>query len=164
MTTYDFPTDPTIDALIARYPRIFKGAQPLAWSDLPQGWTGLVDRLFADIDRWLDDEAARAFEVRQIKEKFGGLRVYWGFAEQETTEIDVFHARSLEHLVLQPAEPTALFTRIRVRVQEAAEEAARTCQRCGNGSATANNSGYVATLCGPCRTQQDLGQRTDEQP
>ena len=159
MTTYDFPTDPKIDALIARYPRIFKGAQPLAWLDLSQGWTELVDRLFADIDRWLDDEAAKAFEVRQIKEKFGGLRVYWRFAEQETTAIDVFDTGSLGHLVLQPAEPTALFIQIRARVDEAAEEASTTCQHCGNGSATANNSGLVATLCGPCRTRQDLEQQ-----
>lgn len=163
MATYDFPTDPKIDALIERFPRIFKGAQPYAWSDLPQGWTELAERLFADVDRMLDDEAAKAFEVRQIKEKFGGLRVYWRFAEQETTAIDVFDTGSLGHLVLQPVEPTALFTRIRLRVQEAADEAARTCQHCGNGSATANNSGLVATLCGPCRTQQDLRQRKDEQ-
>ena len=65
MTTHSFPTDPKIDALIERFPRLFRGAQPLVWSDLPQGWAELTDRLFADIDRMLDDTAAKAFQVLQ---------------------------------------------------------------------------------------------------
>jgi hypothetical protein len=46
-------------------------AAPGCWSDLPPGWTDIVDRLFVDLvamgwDRHLD----------QVKEKFGELRVY----------------------------------------------------------------------------------------
>ena len=37
MSTYDFPTDPKIDTLVARFPRLFHGRQPRVWSDLPQG-------------------------------------------------------------------------------------------------------------------------------
>ena len=35
----------------------------------------------------LDDEAAQAFEVMQLKQKFGELRVSWRFAEPQTGAI-----------------------------------------------------------------------------
>ena len=70
MSTSDFPTDPKIDALVARFPRLFKGQQPRVWSDLPEGWTEVADHLFTDLDAMLDDDAAKRFEVVQIKEKW----------------------------------------------------------------------------------------------
>ena len=156
MSTSDFPTDPKIDALVARFPRLFHGRQPRVWSDLPQGWTELADQLFEDLDAMLDDEAAKRFEVVQIKEKFAGLRVYWQLGKEQTTVLDIIGSGAVQRLDKGPAKPTALFDRIRARVQEAGEEAATTCQRCGNGSAEANSSGYFVTLCGTCRTQADL--------
>ena len=156
MTIQAFPTDPKIDALIERFPRLFKGAQPLVWSDLPQGWAELTDRLFADIDRILDDTAAKAFQVLQIKEKFGGLRVSWRFAKEETAAIDQEDTGLVEPPVQKPVEPTPLVAGIRARVEQARKEADTTCQQCGNGSAKANNSGYIVTLCKPCRTRADL--------
>lgn len=138
MPTSQVPADARIDALIERFPRIFKGTQSYAWSALPPGWTQLAERLFADIDRVLDDEAARAFEVRQIKEEFGALRVYWRFAKEENTAIDV--ADRFDTLILDPVDPTPLFAQIRARVKQARVEAASTCQYCGNSSAEANIS------------------------
>lgn len=156
MSTSDFPTDRKIDALVARFPRLFHGRHPRVWSDLPQGWTELTSRLFVDLDAMLDDEAARRFEIVQIKEKFAGLRVYWQLGKEQTTVLDIHGPGSIQRVEQVPAKPTLLFDRIRARVRQATEEAGTTCQRCGNGSATTNNSGYFVTLCGPCRMRADL--------
>ncbi len=44
----------------------------------PEGWLGIVNSLVADLARILReaDVPPGAFSVRQVKEKFGGLRVY----------------------------------------------------------------------------------------
>ena len=163
MSTSDFPTDPKIDALVARFPRLFKGQHPRVWSDLPQGWTEESDRLFADLDAMLDDDAAKRFEVVQIKEKFAGLRVYWELDKEQTLVMD-FHAPGAVLRVDEgPAKPTVLFERIRDRVKQAGEEAATTCQRCGNGSASAVRSRWITTLCEACRRKADV-QSVQETP
>ena len=155
MTASDYPTDPKIDALVARFPRLFRGQHPPVWSDLPQGWTELADQLFADLDAMLDDEAAKRFEVIQVKEKYAGLRVYWSLGEEETLVLDIHGSGSTQRLDKGPAKPTALFDRIKGRVKQACEEAATTCQRCGNGIASAGGSGWIVTLCGTCRTKAE---------
>ena len=156
MSTADFPTDPKIDALVARFPRLFHDRQPRVWSDLPQGWTEVADQLFTDLDAMLGDDAARRFEVVQIKEKFAGLRVYWELDKEQTTVMDIIGTGSVQRVDKGPAKPTALFDRIRARVKQAGEQAATTCQRCGNGGASAGGSGWIVTLCEACRTKADL--------
>ena len=156
MSSNEFPTDPKIDALVARFPRLFRGQQPRVWSDLPQGWTELADRLFADLDAMLDDDVAKRFEVVQIKEKFAGLRVYWELDKEQTLVMDFHAPGAVQRVDEGPAKPTVLFERIRDRVKQAGEEAATTCQRCGNGSASAGSSGWFVTLCESCRRKVDV--------
>jgi len=156
MSDNEFPTDPKIDALVARFPRLFRSKHPRVWSDLPQGWTELADQLFADLDAMLDDDAARRFEVVQIKEKFAGLRVYWELGKEQTLVMDIIDTGSVQRVDKGPAKPTALFDRIRDRVKRAGEQAATTCQRCGNGSASAGGSGWIVTLCETCRRKADV--------
>ena len=151
MSASDYPTDPKIDAIVARFPRLFKGKHPRVWSDLPQGWTELTGRLFADLDAMLDDGAAKRFEVIQIKEKFAGLRVYWQLGKEQTLVMDMHSPGAVQRVDEVPAKPTTLFERIRDRVKQAGEQAAATCQRCGNGSASAGGSGWITTLCEACR-------------
>ncbi len=155
MSTSDFPTDPKIDALVARFPRLFHHRHPRVWSDLPQGWTELADQLFADLDAMLDDDAASVFKVIQIKEKYASLRVYWSLGEEETLVLDVIGSGSTQRFDKGPTDPTALFERIRACVKEACEQAETTCQVCGNGSASAVGSGWIVTLCGTCRARAD---------
>ena len=156
MSISDFPTDPKIDALVARFPRLFHDRQPRVWSDVPQGWIELVDQLFADLDSMIDDDAAKIFEVIQIKEKYAGLRVYWSLGGEETLVLDIVGSGSMQRLDKGPAEPTALFDRIKERVRQAGEQAATTCQRCGNGGASAGGSGWIMTLCDSCRGRADV--------
>ncbi len=155
MSASDNPTDPKIDHLVARFPRLFKGKHSRVWSDLPQGWSELTGRLLTDLDAMLDDDAARRFEVIQIKEKFARLRVYWQLVQEQTLVMDLHDAGSVQRIDTVPAKPTVLFDQIKARVQHAVEEAATTCQRCGNGSAGANASGWIVTLCASCRAKAD---------
>ena len=156
MSTSDFPTDPKIDALVARFPRLFHDHQPRVWSDLPQGWTELADQLFADLDAMLDDDAANLFAVVQVKEKFAGLRVYWELNKEQTTVLDIIGSGSAQRFDKIPEKPSSLFNRIRARVKQAGEQAATTCQRCGNGGASAGGSGWILTLCEACRRKADV--------
>ena len=156
MSTSDFPTDPKIDALVERFPRLFHDRQPRVGSALPQGWTELADQLFADLDAMLDDDAARLFEVVQVKEKFAGLRVYWELHKEQTTVLDIIGPGSAQRFDKIPEKPSSLFNRIRARVKQAGEQAATTCQRCGNGGASAGGSGWIVTLCEACRRQADM--------
>ena len=161
MSTYDFPTDPKIDALVTRFPRLFHDHQPRVWSDLPQGWTEVADQLFADLNSIIDDDAAKRFEVVQIKEKFAGLRVYWELDKEKTTVMDIIGTGSVQRVDKVPAKPTVLFDRIKARVKQAGEQAATTCQRCGNGGASAGGSGWIVTLCETCRRKADVQSAQD---
>lgn len=161
MSTHDFPPDPKIDALIARFPRLFHGRQPSVWSDLPSGWAELADQLFADLDAMMDDDAASRFEVIQIKEKFAGLWVYWALDRAETTVIDFIGPDSIQRVDRPPAQPTELFNRIQARMTLASEQAATICQHCGNSGASIGGSGWIQTLCATCRAIQDAEDSED---
>lgn len=154
MSSSDLPTNP-IDALVVRFPRLFHHGQPRVWSDLPPGWTEIVERLFTDLDTLLDDAEAQRFEVIQIKEKFAGLRVYWSLGEEQTLVMDLHGAGSVQRVDEVPGKPTALFDRISARVRQAEAQAATTCQQCGNGGAASGGSGWMSTLCPTCRTRKD---------
>jgi hypothetical protein len=65
-----------IAKLALHHARLFRGRPPIVESWLLPGWTHIVEALFDAIDKRLDDDQAARFEVRQVKEKFGGLRVY----------------------------------------------------------------------------------------
>lgn len=70
------PSDQPLDQLVAAHPKLFRGSQPEIWSDLPPGWYVLADELCCAIEAMLGDTADK-FAFRQIKEKFGELRVYF---------------------------------------------------------------------------------------
>ena len=69
--------DSAVSDLMVRYPRLFRGMPPRSVSWIEPGWLGIVDELCRGIDALLDDEQARSFTFKQIKEKVGGLRVYF---------------------------------------------------------------------------------------
>jgi len=140
-----------IDDLVERFPRLFHGRPPQTWSDLPAGWLGVVVDLFADLDRLLDDRSAEQFEVLQIKEKFAGLRVYWGLGAQQTDVVDLVGAASTQRIDIEPRRPTATFDLIKARINEAAMRASKTCQVCGEPGGSWQSEGRLQTLCSACR-------------
>ena len=72
-------SDPGLQELIERFPRLFRGAQPAVLSHVPPGWSAIVRTLFTGIDELLDDEQAAWLRVEQVKEKFGHLKLYVSF-------------------------------------------------------------------------------------
>jgi hypothetical protein len=97
-----------------------KGSMKLPLDDVGPGWASILKRLdvvLAAIDPNL--------EVFQVKEKFGGLRVYVGTSEGKYEAVE--NAISL-------AEGLSF----------------RTCEKCGEPGSP-GGKGWVKTLCDECR-------------
>lgn len=111
---------------------LFRGRLPAVFSHIPAGWYGLVDELCTRIENELGPQGCKQVEVRQIKEKFSGLR----FHMRERSLVDV---KSL------PAEDS--MERVRALVRAACEQSERTCQKCGKTLAVEDVDDYLAALC-----------------
>lgn len=83
----------------------------------PPGWVPLVHRLLQRVDAALSREDREEFRVSQIKEKFGGLRVYHNGRDDIETMVDA-----------------------------ADEEAQRTCEVCG-APGRKRTGGWIAVRC-----------------
>jgi hypothetical protein len=110
----------TSEEFYQKFPNLF----PPVWGDqkapitIGEGWEGLVERT-------LEQLSPLKVQVLQIKEKFGGLRIYVGGEDSEVA-----------------------WTIIR----EAELEADRTCEKCGTQEGvTIGGRGWIRTLCGECR-------------
>ena len=123
-------TDP-MDALVAAHPALFAGELPAIPSHLPAGWFALVDRLCSDIEALLEHRAER-FVVMQVKEKFGTLRFYyeWDGAEDAGADLQTAH----------------LTDRLRPLIDEAREQSALICQKCGAPAVLKSHGGWTAAL------------------
>jgi hypothetical protein len=89
---------------------------------VPTGWYDLVHSLCEDVVEILG-ESAGAFEVRQIKQKLGILRFYFGMPDGSLRE------------------------EIKRRVVSAEEQSSRTCEVCGRGGRLHNSASYILTAC-----------------
>lgn len=105
-----------IQGLINKYPNLFLDAR--ADFHVGIGWIDILDRLFAKIYKYAGEE----MYVLQIKEKFGGLRVYLSGSEPEVEEA----------------------------IREAEDEAYKTCEYCGKPGKP-GGVGWIKTMCDECR-------------
>lgn len=85
--------------------------------DCGEGWWPIIAQLDRDISA-----IAPAYEVHQIKEKFGGLRFYYGIGDAGFDQ------------------------RIDELVDAAERAAARTCELCG-APGRARGKGWIRTVC-----------------
>lgn len=119
-----------LDALPTTYPRVFSTG-PLPWGfEHSDGWCALIETLCARLNSILQEEPSALIEVKQVKEKFGGLRFYYEL-----------HGASDE-----------LADNIRQAVGIAAQASAHICERCGRPGSVETNVGWLSTLCAACRT------------
>ena len=83
-----------------------------------------------------------------MKEKFGGLRVYWRMGSKPRLWVD-FQVPGEGVIMLRPkAKKTSAAARIERLIAGAAAEAADTCEVCGRHPAKlALVDGWFATLC-----------------
>ena len=99
-------------------------------TDLPwecgKGWWPLIEKVAAAIDSFNAVHPDSPVEVTQIKQKFGGLRIYHYNAPED----------------------------IRQLIDEAIKASWHTCERCGaTEGVTTNLEGYRLTLCPECRKE-----------
>lgn len=99
-------------------------------SDMPwecgKGWWPLIDKVAAAIDSFNAAHPESSIEVSQIKQKFGGLRIYHHNAPED----------------------------IRKLIDEAIEASWHACERCGATEGIITNlEGYRLTLCPDCRKE-----------
>lgn len=93
-----------------------------------QGWFLLLDPIY-DFIEWYNSTHKEHIEFLQIKEKFGGLRVYTNFSVKDLDEL----------------------------IEEAEDRSFHTCEICGsteNVTTKPNRKGgWILTLCDKCRQQ-----------
>jgi hypothetical protein len=99
------------------------------------GWYNILYRLSTKIKSIIssmpgEDVNPKEYCASQVKEKLGGLRFYMRNATVEMKEA----------------------------IREAEEEAARTCETCGNPG-TLNRGGWLRTLCDECNKQYERRRR-----
>jgi hypothetical protein len=116
-----------LDALPAAYPRVFpRGGVPWGFA-VGDGWCLLLETLCARLDSILLEAPGVAVEVKQVKEKFGGLRFYYSLHGADTV--------------------TAEAIREAVNLAETASK--RICEKCGRPGEL-RDGGWLRVLCAAC--------------
>jgi hypothetical protein len=96
------------------------------------GWYPMLERMFADIDEAIPAGRKGEFQLRQIKEKHGGARVYWDFATQRGDRYSV---------------DAPILEKIMAAVTLAEFRAERTCDICGSRGWPLVRGGWHMTRC-----------------
>jgi hypothetical protein len=118
----------TNDEVMAKYPKIFPDGFYIEHGD---GWAGILDAVFGSMDMWVSikdgvkTSTLDFVRVAQIKEKFGGLRLYVDIAEGATPQ--------------QVGE-------IHGAIHVGEYLASKTCERCG-APGRLHGDGWIQTLC-----------------
>lgn len=124
-----------VDALVTAHPRLFAGRDK-AYICHPRGWNAHVAGLVAQIDRELDDGLAALFVLRQVKEKFGALQVYYQLMAPGGTNVRGDH------------EPVV--RRVDALISQARKRCEHSCQFCGYRGTMRNTGGWYRVTCQPC--------------
>lgn len=99
------------------------------------GWKEIVYKLVDEIDLiWEGYQGKKGSEcwgILQVKEKFGGLRFYVGYLEDDNGDAEARRDRTS------------------AAINEAVEVASKTCERCGKPGKI-SGKGYIATVCPAC--------------
>ncbi|NKJ72668.1 hypothetical protein GFL38_10370 [Rhizobium leguminosarum bv. viciae] len=110
----------TFEELKAKYPRLLRPDFPFMCRE---GWLGILDAYFEVVDREMPQDAV--YEVRQIKEKLGALRIYdSSYGERLSSVKAVTDAHAL-------AEARSFYV----------------CEYCGKRGVWSNRRGYLTTVC-----------------
>lgn len=108
-------------ALVAKHPDALK----IAYPEVGDGWRDLVERAVSRIAAAVRGLSLRSVEIVQIKQKFGGIRIYW-------------HARRL---------PDSVVARIEEAVDLAEARSLTTCEVCGEQGRPWDDHGWLSTCC-----------------
>ncbi|ANL12011.1 MULTISPECIES: hypothetical protein [unclassified Rhizobium] len=104
-------------ALKSKYPRLVDDP----YFECKEGWAGLLDDFLSVVDRVLP--ADREFRLLQVKEKMGGLRIYYSAVPSEAAE------------------------EIRNAERRAEMRSEHICETCGKRGRMSNSDGYWFVAC-----------------
>ena len=115
--------------IIKKYPELF-GEPPfdpketlIAFGfEVNDGWLPILEKGFGKISEIVKKEGLDDFRIVQVKEKFGGLRVYTNYGTDEIYDI----------------------------INEMEEEACRTCELCGSPEGKLREEMWLAVRCDKC--------------
>lgn len=116
-----------LNALPFTYPRLFERGQ--LWGiEHGDGWSQIIVTLCERLETILQDDPDAKFAVRQVKEKFGGLRFYYSLelAQDETTLL------------------------VREAVDLAAAASVNVCEYCGQLGQLRRHNRWLRTQCLSC--------------
>lgn len=114
--------------------RTLDDAKAYAYDAVGEGWHGLLDMLFSNFEQYADEVT-----ITQVKEKFGGLRVYLGPIRMKPKQRDTEYQPNLFDMA------------------EFAETASEyICEFCGKrGRPEAGKYGWIKTVCEDHKEKKD---------
>lgn len=124
-----------------KHPRIFTDDD--LGTGVGAGWWTILDEAFTKIDAMLDEHPGVTFTVVQIKEKFGGLRVYGDTRSIGDTRSDEDDLNEVG-AVLEDLAP--LYANVDAILDEAERRAETTCEVCGEPG-EGRYGGWIKVLC-----------------
>lgn len=115
--------------IIKKYPELF-GEPPFETKntligfgfEINDGWLSIIEEGLKKLSEVVKRDNLTDFRIRQIKEKFGGLRIHCNYYTDEIDDI-------INNMELQ---------------------ATRTCERCGSKGGVLREKMFMATLCDKC--------------
>jgi len=126
------------DKLYEKYPDLFRekdlpmSQTCMCWGlECGDGWYNLIDSACAIISYEIKYNKCPPVQFTQVKEKFGGLRIYYTGGNEFTSGV----------------------------ISTVGYLSQTTCETCGNpGKQT--NEGWIRTLCEPCREKRNASRAT----
>jgi hypothetical protein len=91
--TVKWSEPPWISDLKSRFPRLFKGIDEFNFA-VGEGWKGIINGLCERLDAQISHRVV----ITQIKEKFGGLRVYTTHSSEGVTSLIMVADEAAMHL------------------------------------------------------------------
>jgi|GEM_PF-5540984 len=149
---YQIGERPPFAKLISKHPRLSR--PKLHGWEIDVGWVGLVDQFFDVVDRVVPDDVG--FDVVQIKEKFGGLRLHCRPVRQSEDAQTFFALDEISSgLSIRPQprnqeewEKELMSARIL-----AEQRSFFVCERCGEPGHLRVRDGFYFTACDAHATQ-----------
>jgi hypothetical protein len=134
--------------IMERFKQQFEGGDYFLGISIDQGWEPIVFDACQEIEQLLTPEELQRFHWVQIKEKFGGLQMYW---QPNAMLALAIIGRKEVHLAEFDSGERPGFTQktvmaIREIVARAREQAGRTCEICGEPGRLYPDD-YWMTLC-----------------
>lgn len=139
--------------LIDKFPRLFRNEQPELGIEIGVGWLQILTRLFRQIDETLTDEQAKRITVRQVKQKFAGLRVYYSVDEQRKLTLDIISNDGVQTIRPAPSDEDGFpGSKIDALIWQAAADARVTCEWCG-APGSLRGAAWIHVACDRCERE-----------